>query len=64
VPADLAADHRAFVLNTDDQATAWRAIADDPSQIDASSTRIGELVRGRNDLVDEMGATRCRRGDV
>jgi hypothetical protein len=64
VPADLAADHRAFVLNTDDQATAWRAIAADPSQIDASSTRIGELVRGRNDLVDEMGATRCRRGDV
>jgi hypothetical protein len=64
VPPELAADHRAFVRNTDDQATAWRSIAADLDEIDASSTRIGELVRGRNDLVDEMGASRCRRGDV
>ncbi len=56
VPDDIAADHRAFVLNTDEQATAWRTIATDPADLDASATRIGELVRGRNDLVDEMGA--------
>lgn len=64
VPDEIDAEHRAFVLNTDEQATAWRAIAADPAQLDASATRIGELVRGRNDLVDEMGATQCRRGDV
>jgi hypothetical protein len=64
VPADLAEDHRAFVLNTDDQATAWRAIAEDPADLDASTTLIGQLVRGRNDLVDDMGASECRRGDV
>jgi hypothetical protein len=64
VPGELAADHRALVLNTDDQASAWRSIAADPSDIDEPSTRIGQLVRGRNDLVDEMGASRCRRGDV
>jgi hypothetical protein len=64
VPADLAEDHRAFVLNTDDQAAAWRAIAADPSDLDASTTLIGQLVRGRNDLVDDMGASECRRGDV
>lgn len=64
VPDDLAADHRAFVLNTDEQAAAWRAIAAAPDEIDAPTTRLGELVRGRNDLADEIGAVRCRRGDV
>ena len=68
VPDTLADDHRAFVLNTDEQAIAWRAIAtagDDAARLDELTVRIGELVRGRNDLVDEMGAsTGCRRGDV
>jgi hypothetical protein len=64
VPAESAADHRAFVRNTDDQATAWRAIAANPDDLDTSTTRVGELVRGRNDLADEMGAPGCRRGDV
>mgnify|MGYP001817640218 FL=1 len=67
VPDDLADDHRAFVRNTDEQVTAWRSIAtvgDDSARLDELTVRIGELIRGRNDLVDEMGATDCRRGDV
>ncbi|HUS42589.1 MAG TPA: hypothetical protein VMY16_07970 [Ilumatobacteraceae bacterium] len=67
VPDVLTDDHRAFVLNTDEQAVAWSAIAavgDDAARLDELTVRIGELVRGRNDLVDEMGASDCRRGDV
>ena len=67
VPDELTDDHRAFVLNTDEQVIAWRAIAtvgDDSARLDELTVRIGELIRGRNDLVDEMGATGCRRGDV
>jgi hypothetical protein len=67
VPADFSADHRAFVRNTDEQAAAWRAIATagaDSAELGESTVRIGELIRGRNDLVDEMGAPGCRRGDV
>ena len=67
VTDELAADHRAFVRNTDEQAAAWRAISTTP-QDDAAfaelTVRVGELIRGRNDLVDEMGAPGCRRGDV
>ena len=67
VPDELADDHRAFVRNTDEQVTAWRSIAtvgDDSARLDELTVRVGELIRGRNDLVDEMGATDCRRGDV
>ena len=67
VPDEVASDHRAFVRNTDDQAAAWRSIAtvgDDSARLDELTVRIGELIRGRNDLVDEMGAPGCRRGDV
>jgi hypothetical protein len=67
VPEDLEPDHRAFVLNTDEQAAAWRAIAttaQDDAQFGELTVRVGELIRGRNDLVDEMGAPGCRRGDV
>ncbi|HSP28266.1 MAG TPA: hypothetical protein VLN74_06925 [Ilumatobacteraceae bacterium] len=67
VTDELAADHRALVRNTDEQAAAWRAISTTP-QDDAAfgelTVRVGELIRGRNDLVDEMGAPGCRRGDV
>lgn len=67
VTDELAADHRAFVRNTDEQAAAWRAISttaqDDPA-FGELTVRVGELIRGRNDLVDEMGAPGCRRGDV
>lgn len=62
--ADADADHRAFVLNTDQQAAAWRSIAAAPDDIGDATTRIGELVRGRNDLADALGAPACRRGDV
>jgi hypothetical protein len=67
VPDEIADDHRAFVRNTDEQVVAWRAIAtvgDDGARLDELTVRLGELIRGRNDLVDEMGATECRRGDV
>lgn len=67
VPDELADDHRAFVRNTDEQVTAWRSIAtvgDDSARLDELTVRVGKLIRGRNDLVDEMGATDCRRGDV
>ena len=64
VPATLDDDHRAFVRNTDEQATAWREIASAGDDIGELTVRVGELIRGRNDLVDDMGATGCRRGDV
>jgi hypothetical protein len=64
VPDELDSDHRAFVRNTDDQAAAWRAIATAGDDLDDLTVRIGELIRGRNDLVDEMGAPGCRRGEV
>lgn len=64
VPDELDSDHRAFVRNTDDQAAAWRAIATAGDDLNDLTVRIGELIRGRNDLVDEMGAPACRRGEV
>ncbi len=63
----LAADHRAFVRNTDEQAAAWRAIASttqDDARLGELTVQLGELIRGRNDLVVEMGAPGCRRGEV
>jgi hypothetical protein len=65
VPDEFDDDHRAFIRNTDEQAATWRSIAaarDD--QLDELTVRVGELVRGRNDLADDMGAPSCRRGDV
>jgi hypothetical protein len=67
VPDDAASDHRAFVRNTDDQAAAWRTIAtagQDSAELGELTVRLGELIRGRNDLADEMGADACRRGEV
>ena len=73
VPDELADEHRAFVRNTDDQATTWRAIADSASgaanedgdgttsDLVELTTRVGELTLGRDDLVVEMGADGCRR---
>ena len=65
VPGEIGEDHRAFIRNTDDQAATWRSIAtagDD--ELGALTVRVGELIRGRNDLVAEMGAPGCRRGEV
>ncbi len=57
-------DHRAFIRNTDEQAAAWSSIeagiADD--DLADATTRIGELVLGRDELVTEMGAADCVRG--
>ena len=62
-PASLAGDHRAFIRNTDEQSAAWQTIADgDPDDLVTATTQVGQLVLGRNDLVDEMGAPACRRG--
>lgn len=73
VPDELADDHRAFIRNTDDQAAAWRAVADSggngsgssvaESDLVALTTRIGELQLGRDDLAVEMGVDACRRTD-
>ncbi len=66
-PDELADDHRAFVRNTDDQARAWRTVAEtvgtDPDAMNALSTRILELSLGRDDLSTEMGVDACRRDD-
>ncbi len=60
---DLGADHRAFVRNTQDQADAWRAVAvaDDLAE---STQLIAQLVGGRNELADSMGASSCVRGNL
>ena len=65
VPDSVADDHRAFIRNTDEQSSAWSAIAtagDD--ELGELTVRVGELIRGRNDLSSEMGAPGCRRGEV
>ena len=62
-PSSLADDHRAFIRNTDEQATAWRTIAEGGTDdLDTATTQVAQLVLGRNDLVEEMGAPDCRRG--
>lgn len=62
-PADLDGDHRALVLNTDDQAAAWREVAADAAvgETTFDTQRIGELTLGRNDLAAEIGADACVR---
>jgi hypothetical protein len=65
VPDEFDDDHRAFIRNTDEQAATWRSIAAArDEQLGELTVRVGELVRGRNDLADDMGAPSCRRGDV
>lgn len=61
-PASLADDHRAFIRNTDEQSTAWLAVAAGGDDLVTATTQVGQLVLGRNDLADEMGAPGCRRG--
>jgi hypothetical protein len=65
VPDSVADDHRAFIRNTEEQVLAWRAISEAGNdELDDLTVRVGELIRGRNDLATEMGAPACRRGDV
>jgi hypothetical protein len=62
---DLDGDHRAFIRNTQEQATAWRALAVAGADDLAESTQlIAQLVGGRNELADSMGAPECVRGDL
>lgn len=65
VPTEMGEPHRAFIRNTDDQAVTWRSIATaGEDRLGELTVRVGELIRGRNDLVDEIGAPGCRRGEV
>ena len=62
---DLDGDHRAFVRNTQEQAEAWRAVANaGPDELAESTQLIAQLVGGRNELADSMGAPDCVRGDL
>jgi hypothetical protein len=62
---DLDGDHRAFVRNTQEQAEAWLAVATaGPDELADSTKLIAQLVGGRNELADSMGATSCVRGDL
>jgi hypothetical protein len=65
-PDDLDADHRAFVLNTDDQAASWAEVAatsaTDSAALDRLVEEIGQLTLGRDELAGEMGIDACRRG--
>lgn len=74
VPEELVDDHRALIRNTDDQAAAWRAVAESAdgsdgdtdediaaSDLTALTTRIGELQLGRDELATEMAVPECRR---
>jgi hypothetical protein len=66
--ADPDGDHRAFVANTRDQAAAWRAISEvarsGSDDITASTELIAQLVGGRNELAEQMGAAECVRGGL
>ncbi len=66
--ADPDGDHRAFVANTHDQAAAWRAIAEvaraGSDDIADSTELIAQLVGGRNELAEQMGAVECVRGGL
>ena len=62
--ATLRDDHRAFVRNTEEQADAWRSIAGtgaESADLVTSADLVRQLVLGRNDLAEEMGAPACRR---
>jgi hypothetical protein len=62
---DLDGDHRAFIRNTQEQAAAWRAVAvAGPDDLAESTQLIAQLVGGRNELADSMGAPTCVRGDL
>jgi hypothetical protein len=64
-PDDLAADHRAFIANTDDQADRWQEIgevaATDAETLERAIQELSELTLGRDELATEMGITACRR---
>lgn len=66
-PGEVDDDHRAFVANTDDQASNWRALAavptDDDEGLNATTERIAQLTLGRDDLATSMGLDACRRTD-
>jgi hypothetical protein len=64
-PDDAAADHRAFIANTDEQAARWGEVAQtsatDTAELDRLVEEIGQLTLGRDDLAAEMGIEGCRR---
>jgi hypothetical protein len=58
-------DHRAFIANTDDQASRWNELAviapDDAEELGRVSTEIAQLTLGRDELAQQMGLLACRR---
>ncbi len=65
-PDALDADHRAFIRNADEQASAWEqlsATSPDAPEFGELTREIGELTLGRNELVAEMGVAGCARSD-
>jgi hypothetical protein len=64
-PDDAAADHRAFIANTDRQAASWGEVAGteatDTAELDRLVEEIGQLTLGRDELAHEMGLDGCRR---
>ena len=64
-PEEIAADHRAFIANTEAQADAWRKLGSlpetDADALEEVVTSIGQLTLGRDDLAAEMGASACVR---
>ena len=71
-PDGLDGDHRAFIANTDDQASRWREIATgidaggdaaDAAELNRLSGDIAQLTLVRDELAVEMGISVCRRAD-
>ena len=66
-PTDFDADHRAFIQNTDDQASRWESLAAtspaDTEAFGALQTEILQLSLGRDDLASEIDVPACRRSD-
>jgi|GEM_PF-5329901 len=64
VSPTLRDDHRALVLNTEQQSEQWASVSaalgsDDQAAVGELSAEIGALTLGRNDLAIEMGLTDC-----
>jgi hypothetical protein len=64
-PTDVDGLHRDVVLNTDDQAAAWRDVATAaPEDLDALTERIASLSITRDDLAVELGVPACVRNEA
>jgi len=64
-PDEAEDDHRAFIANTDDQASRWQELAvvapGDAEELGRVSTEIAQLTLGRDELAQQMGLPGCLR---